>query len=160
MNNRFYGVFDPITESVEHIAPCANCHSTQVSCIFELPQKHQLPGLINKEAQQLYRRAYFIRCPECESVGLATKKPWQAVIEWNKSPKSIKHPLTQFPLFGIDQLNKAQAKIRLNEIRLDLEQRKKSRVHQGDRLYNNHYEKIRAFLAWSIYAQTVVKLSK
>lgn len=159
MNDRFYGLFDPITQSIEHISPCANCQSTQTSCVYDLPKKSQLPGLINKEVKQLYRRAYFVRCDECDSVGLATKKQWQAVIEWNKSPKSIKQPLAQFPLFGIAQLNKAQAKVRLNEIRLDLEQRKKTRVDRGDRLYNNNYEKIRAFLAWSIYAQTVVKLS-
>jgi len=132
----------------------------QPECVYALPNKSQLPGLVDKQIQQLYRRAYFVQCSHCDNVGLATKKQWQAVIEWNKSPKSIKYPLSQFPLFDIDRLGKAEAKVRLNQIRSDLEQRKKLRLAQGERLHNNYYEKLRAFLAWSIYAQTVVKLSK
>jgi len=160
MNPRFYGLFDPVSESIEHIAPCAQCQNNKATCVFDIPKTCQLPGLVDKQQQQLYRRAYFIECPNCHSRGLASKKQWQAVIEWNKSPKALKIALDQFPLFGLSELNKAQAKDKLQQIRSDLEQRKKERLNQGNRLHNSHYEKIRAFLAWSIYAQTVVKLSK
>jgi len=160
MIQRFYGVFDPITQSIEHIAPCAKCGNQRATCIYDLPRKSQVPGLVDQTIQQLYRRAYFVSCPECSAVGLAAKKQWQAVIAWNKSPSSIKHSLSQFPVFGINELDRSEAKQRLKHIRSDLELRKKERLTQGDRLYNNHYEKLRAFLAWSIYAQTVVKLTK
>lgn len=159
MNDRFYGVFDPVTQSTDHIAPCAQCSCPNTQCIYDLPQTTQLPGLSNKDVVQLQRRAYFVRCPQCDSVGLAAKKQWQAVIEWNKSPKAAKQSLNQFPLFGISHLDKLAAKHRLNDIRCDLEQRKKSHQLNARQMHNNHYEKIRAFLAWSIYAQTVVKLS-
>jgi hypothetical protein len=159
MTDRFYGIFDPLNQSTQYIAPCAQCASTKVQCYFERPKPCQLPGLVNKETAQINKKSYFIRCVDCGSVGLACKKNWQAVIEWNKSPLSQKFPYQQFPIFGLNQLTKIQAKQRLVDIRQDLELRKKQKIAQNDRLYNNHYERIKAFLAWTIYAQTIIKLS-
>lgn len=159
MTDRFYGIFDPLNQSTDYVANCANCNDGVAHCYYELPKPEQLPGLVNKDPALIYKKSYFIRCVTCGQSGLACKKDWQAVIEWNKSPLSKKFPYQQFPIFGLRQLTKEQAKEKLVEIRQDLERRKKTKIAQKERLYNDHYERIKAFLAWTIYAQTIVKLS-
>ncbi|NRA72087.1 MAG: hypothetical protein HRU24_13780 [Gammaproteobacteria bacterium] len=159
MTERFYGIFDPLNQSTDHIARCACCIDVLPHCYYELPRPEQLPGLVNKDPARIHKKSFFIRCDFCGISGLACKKDWQAVIEWNKSPLSKKPPYQQFPIFGLSNLNKADAKEKLINIRLDLEQRKKQKIAQKERLYNDHYERLKAFLAWAIYAQTVVKLS-
>ena len=159
MTDRFYGIFDPLSESTDYIAKCANCIDNQAQCCYELPTPEQLPGLVNKSPGKILKKSYFIRCNSCGQTGLACKKNWQAVIEWNKSPLSQKFPYQQFPIFGLRQLTKVEAKEKLVEIRQDLESRKKQKIAQKERLYNDHYERLKAFLAWTIYAQTIVKLT-
>lgn len=159
MTERFYGIFDPLNQSTDHIAHCACGIDILPLCYYELPKPEQLPGLVNNDPTQIHKKSFFIRCNCCGQCGLACKKNWQAVIEWNKSPLSTKPLYQQFPIFGLNDLNKADAKEKLILIRLDLEQRKKQKIAQRERLYNDHYERLKAFLAWTIYAQTVVKLS-
>ena len=159
MSDRFYGIFDPLIESTEHIANCAKCRYSDLFCCYEIPNPEQLPGIITKKDHPIIKKAYFVKCSNCGSRGLACKKDWQAVIEWNKSPLSQKFNYRDFPIFGLKNLSKNEAKARLVEIRSDLETRKKEKIVSKDRLYNQHYERIRAFLAWAIYAQTIIKLS-
>lgn len=159
MTERFYGIFDPLNQSTDYIAQCAQCNKVSAQCFFERPTPDQLPGLVNKNPDNLLKKSYFIRCTCCGRSGLACKKNWQAVIEWNKSPLSRKFPYQQFPIFGLSQLSKSEAKMKLVEIRQDLEKRKKQKIAQKERLYNDHYERLKAFLAWTIYAQTIIKLT-
>lgn len=159
MTDRFYGIFDPLSQSTDYIAKCAHCVDEAAQCYYEIPKPEQLPGLVNKDPLQICKKSYFVRCNRCGRTGLACKKNWQAVIEWNKSPLSQKFPYQQFPIFGLRRLTKEQAKEKLVAIRQDLEGRKKQKIALKERLYNDHYERLKAFLAWTIYAQTIVKLS-
>ncbi|MDP2559669.1 hypothetical protein [Psychrobium sp. 1_MG-2023] len=159
MNNRFYGEFDPIEQSRHHIAPCANCQETQLDCVFDTPHANQQPG--NQQTGNKYttKPAYFVNCPNCHAKGLACKKEWQAIIAWNKSPLAEKGHYRELPLFNLGHLTKEQAKKQLIAIRTDLERRKHQAVAGQQRLDGAYFERLRAFLAWVIYAQVVLKFS-
>lgn len=163
---RYYGEFDPVAETKSHINRCAQCESSAVAIQHDYPRIDQVPGAQNTGTINPYtpKKAHFVECTGCNARGLAATTAWQAVIVWNKSRHSIYPSYRELPLFGLQSLDVPAAKERLVGIRRDLELRSKEaglrralgKTHQNQ----NHIERMKAYLAWCIYAQGVVKESR
>lgn len=161
----YYGEFDPIEESHKHVNACSTCSSTNVFCHHDLPTIDQVPGAQNSGTINAWRpkKSHFVACAICGARGRAAKTPWQAILEWNKSRQSIHPAYTDLPLFGLRSLDRSGAQERLTGIRRDLELRAKEaglrRTLGHTRTNQNHIDRMKAYLAWCIYAQGLVKES-
>lgn len=140
---RHYGQFDPLAQTVEHINRCAACGA--------------FARLTRNE------RRYQVKCVRCTGSGPVARKPWQAIVDWNKSPLSTNPSYRTLPLFGLASLAPAEAKERLIGIRRDLELRTKEaglERNLGKGVGENYLQRLKALLAWCIYAQGLVKLEE
>lgn len=103
---------------------------------------------------------YVVRCLDqiCGHQGRYTQYPWQAILEWNKSPMSEFPEDFSIPFMSLTDLAGEEIRSKLNERRLDLEQ--KIKQLRAEKVSGNTEEmKIaRLQLMWVIYAQSWAKL--
>ncbi len=103
---------------------------------------------------------YVVRCLDemCGRQGRYTQYPWQAILEWNKSPMSEFPEDFHIPFMSFYGLSGEEIRGRLNEKRIELEQLiKKLRSEKVSG--NTEAMKIaRLQLMWVIYAQSWAKL--
>lgn len=104
--------------------------------------------------------SHVVHCECCGAKGTPGRLAFQAVINWNKAPIS-RHPhFTTIPFFGLAGLSCEDARQKLNLLRAHLEERKRTvelRVRSGVGAGVRYEQRIRAYLAWAIYAQGLVK---
>ena len=103
---------------------------------------------------------YVVRCLDqiCGHQGRYTQYPWQAILEWDKSPMSEFPEDFSIPVMSLTDLAGEEIRSKLNERRLDLEQ--KIKQLRAEKVSGNTEEmKIaRLQLMWVIYAQSWAKL--
>ena len=103
---------------------------------------------------------YVVRCLDemCGHQGRYTQYPWQAILEWNKSPMSEFPEDFSIPFMTLHGMGGEEVRLRLNEKRVELEQLIKKL--RADKVSGNTEEmKIaRLQLMWIIYAQSWAKL--
>lgn len=103
---------------------------------------------------------YVVRCLDemCGRQGRYTQYPWQAILEWNKSPMSEFPDDFRIPFMTLHGLAGEEIRGKLNEKRVELEQLiKKLRSEKVGG--NTEQMKIaRLQLMWVIYAQSWAKL--
>lgn len=103
---------------------------------------------------------YVVRCLDevCGHQGRYTQYPWQAILEWNKSPMSEFPDDFKVPFMSLTGLGGEETRRQLNERRLSLEhQIKQLRAEKVSG--NTESMKIaRLQLMWVIYAQSWAKL--
>lgn len=103
---------------------------------------------------------YVVRCLDemCGRQGRYTQYPWQAILEWNKSPMSEFPEDFRIPFMTLHGLGGEEIRGKLNEKRVELEQLiKKLRSEKVGG--NTEQMKIaRLQLMWVIYAQSWAKL--
>lgn len=160
----YYGELDPVSGAIDNINSCV-CGNKNVLCIHDVPPIELLPGALNSGTAKPYqpKKSYFVKCVECGKAGLAAKQNWRAILQWNKSPNSIHPDYKELPLFGLRLLDCDEAKVRLNGIRHDLELRSSKAGLQldlsQDTTKRGYIERMKAYLAWCIYAQALVSES-
>lgn len=83
-----------------------------------------------------------------------------AAVNWNKSPLS-RHPhYGSLPFFALDGLSVPKARAKLIAIREYLEEQKRrceARIRARENFGHRYFQRIRAYLAWAIYAQGLVR---
>lgn len=103
---------------------------------------------------------YVVRCLDemCGRQGRYTQYPWQAILEWNKSPMSEFPEDFRIPFMTFHGLAGEEIRLKLNEKRVELEQLIKKL--RADKVSGNTEQmKIaRLQLMWVIYAQSWAKL--
>ena len=103
---------------------------------------------------------YVVKCLDegCGHQGRYTQYPWQAILEWNKSPMSEFPEDFKIPFLPLTGLGGEEIRQKLNERRLELEQ--KIKQFRAEKMSGNAEEmKIsRLQLMWVIYAQSWAKL--
>lgn len=133
-----YGPEDPL-DCERWLNPCAGCG--------------QIP------AMSFERAAHVVRCA-CGAVATAGKLPFQAVINWNKSPLS-RHPSYQdLPFFYLQGLGIEEAREKLVRLREHLEIRKRvseERQRRRQGIGHRYLQRLKAYLAWAIYGLGLVK---
>lgn len=133
-----FGPDDPL-DAERWINPCAHCGGEPALAFVEL--------------------RWQVRC-DCGACGTAAHLAAVAAINWNKSPLS-RHPhYRDLPFFGLDGLDVAQARAKLVVLRDYLEEQKRRcerRIRARENFGHRYYQRIRAYLAWAIYAQGLVK---
>jgi len=137
---RFYGNFDPLIETKDYINRC---------------QCGGFPVLSR------YKNRYYIYCPVCGYRSKGNRKAYLAILEYNKSPNSIHPSYRELPVFNLHNIPIKEARDLLKQIRQDLEIRKNIaglRRQLKETTTNQKYiDRLKAFLAWCIYAQTLIK---
>lgn len=100
-----------------------------------------------------------VRCA-CGQCGGPAQLAAIAAVNWNKSPLS-RHPhYRDLPFFGLHGLTVPQARAKLGLVREYLEEQKRRcerRIRARENFGHRYHQRIRAYLAWAIYAQGVVK---
>lgn len=100
-----------------------------------------------------------VRCA-CGQCGSAAQMAATAAVNWNKSPLS-RHPhYRELPFFDLRGLTVPQARAKLGRVREYLEEQKRRcerRIRARENFGHRYYQRIRAYLAWAIYAQGVVR---
>ncbi len=143
----WYGRFDVLEKTEEYINPCI-CGA-----------KPLLKGTRSGNSVR-----WQVVCPKCGRTAEGSKKKWQAVINWNKAPVSKMPHWKRLPIFGLWRFRTVEeAGEYLKEVRTVLENRlkeAKSRLKEGIPVGRKYEERLRAFLAWTIYAQGVAKYWK
>lgn len=160
---RNYGEFDPIAQTRDYINLC-NCGKPGV-LVNDIPAP--IPRRVKPIVEPL-APYWHVYCQSCQVDGPATRNHWQAILDWNRGPLSKKPPYGDLPLFGLGLLTPEQALTRLNSIRLDLELRIKEARHKRydktipdkDKPGGRYVAKMRAYLAWAIYAQMLLKIEE
>ena len=96
----------------------------------------------------------------CGQPGAPAQLAAIAVVNWNKSPLS-RHPhYRELPFFGLRGLTVPQARAKLVAVREYLEEQKRRcerRIRARENFGHRYHQRIRAYLAWAIYAQGLVK---
>ena len=100
-----------------------------------------------------------VRCA-CGQGGGPAQLAATAAVNWNKAPLS-RHPhYRELPFFDLRALTVPQARAKLVVVREYLEEQKRRcerRIRARENFGHRYYQRIRAYLAWAIYAQGVVK---
>ena len=103
---------------------------------------------------------YVVRCLDeiCGHQGRYTQYPWQAILEWNKSPMSEFPEDFRIPFMTFAGMSGEEIRQKLNGVRIELEQ--KIKQLRAEKVSGNNEEmKIsRLRLMWVIYAQSWAKL--
>jgi hypothetical protein len=160
---RNYGEFDPIAQTRDHINLCHCGKPGVLANDAPSPTPRRATPAVEPSASYWY-----VYCQSCQTNGPATRNNWQAILDWNRGPLSKKPSYGDLPLFGLAPLTPEEALARLNSIRLDLELRIKEARHkrddktipEKDKPGGRYVARMRAYLAWAIYAQTLLKLEK
>lgn len=139
--HNWFGNIDPIQAFHEHINLCQGCL--------------QKPKLVKID------KKFQVVC-QCGFKGQATKKDFQAIFIWNKSPKSIVPYYGDLPIFNYSAiLEKQEIKERLDLIKKYLELKKNEAGLRRDLGYTKtnikFINRLSAFHCWCVYAQTLLK---
>jgi hypothetical protein len=81
-------------------------------------------------------------------------------VNWNKAPLSRHPSYRELPFFDLRGLTVPQARSKLIVVREYLEEQKRRcerRIRARENFGHRYYQRIRAYLAWAIYAQGLVK---
>lgn len=133
-----FGPDDPL-EAERWINRCAGCG--------------ELPALVFEG------QAHLVRC-SCGAAGTAGRLPAVAAVNWNKSPASVHPGYRELPFFGLHDLSIPAARAKLVTVREYLEEQKRrceQRIRLREPVGHRYFQRIRAYLAWSIYALGLVK---
>ncbi|HVL01304.1 MAG TPA: hypothetical protein VM553_15915 [Dongiaceae bacterium] len=103
---------------------------------------------------------YVVRCLDeiCGRQGRYTQYPWQAILEWNKSPMSEFPEDFRIPFLNLHGLGGEEIRSKLNEKRVELEQLIKKLRSEKIGGNNEQMKIARLQLMWVIYAQSWAKL--
>lgn len=153
---RDYGDFDPLRETLNHVNDCVcGCKLTKEHVVNDVPLPVQM-GLA--ENAQIVVKRYFVKCPDCGSLGPATKQSLYAVLQWNMCKYAAKPSYKDLPLFGLAELAREEAVAVLQAIRTDLRTRIadcEQRLQLSDKFKHpgpRYHEKLLAYRAWNYYA--------
>jgi hypothetical protein len=83
-----------------------------------------------------------------------------AAVNWNKSPLSRHPPFESLPFFGLAGLSIPAARAKLVRVREYLEEQKRRcerRLRAREPFGHRYFQRVRAYVAWAIYAQGLVK---
>ncbi|MFC0676764.1 hypothetical protein ACFFGH_02705 [Lysobacter korlensis] len=133
-----FGPDDPL-EAERWLNDCAACGASP-SLVFE-QQAHQ------------------VRCA-CGASATPGKLPFTAAFNWNKSPGSKHPPYQALPFFQLEALDIDDARVKLNTIRDYLVEQKRhceSEIRARRDVGHRYFQRIKAYLAWSIYALGLVR---
>lgn len=96
----------------------------------------------------------------CGQQGVPAQLAAIAVVNWNKSPLS-RHPhYRELPFFALQGMTVPQARAKLIVVREYLEEQKRRcerRIRARENFGHRYHQRIRAYLAWAIYAQGLVR---
>lgn len=132
------GPDDPL-EADTWINPCAGCGAT--------------PEL------RFVGTAHAVQCG-CGASGNPGKIPAIAAVNWNKSPASLHPSYRDLPFFQLADLEPPQARAKLILIREYLVEQKRRcewRIKTRQGVGHRYFQRIKAYLAWSIYALGLVR---
>lgn len=104
---------------------------------------------------------YVVRCLDeeaCGNQGRYTQYPWQAILEWNKSPMSEFPDDFKIPFMSLAGLGGEETRRQLNERRLALEHKIKQLRAEKVSGNTESMKIARLQLMWVIYAQSWAKL--
>jgi hypothetical protein len=104
-------------------------------------------------------QAHVVRCA-CGATGTAGRLPSVAAINWNKSPASIHPDYRELPFFALHDLDIADARAKLVCVRdylVEQKRRCEQRIRLREPVGHRYFQRIRAYVAWSIYALGLVK---
>lgn len=103
---------------------------------------------------------YVVRCLDemCGRQGRYTQYPWQAILEWNKSPMSEFPEDFRIPFMSFHGLSGEEIRTRLNDRRVELEQQIKKLRTEKMGASTEPMKIARLQLMWVIYAQSWAKL--
>jgi hypothetical protein len=100
-----------------------------------------------------------VRCG-CGQCGTPGQLAAIAVVNWNKSPLS-RHPgYDTLPFFALDGLSIPRAREKLIRVRDYLEEQKRRcerRIRAREPFGHRYFQRTRAYLAWAIYAQGLLR---
>ena len=133
-----FGPDDPL-EADRWVNACAGCGGEPVLALFEL--------------------RWQVRCG-CGAAGVPGQLAAIAAVNWNKSPLSRHPPFGDVPFFDLDGLSIPAARGKLVRIREYLEEQKRRcerRIRAREPFGHRYFQRIRAYLAWTIYAQGLVR---
>lgn len=132
-----FGPDDPL--DARWINPCAACGDVPVLGFADL--------------------RWQVRC-DCGQLGAPAQLAAIATVNWNKSPLSRHPPYGELPFFGLNGLSIPQARTRLIAVREYLEEQKRRcerRIRAREDFGHRYFQRIRAYLAWAIYAQGLLR---
>jgi hypothetical protein len=104
-------------------------------------------------------QAHVVRCA-CGASGTAGRLPSVAAINWNKSPASIHPDYRELPFFALHDLDITDARAKLVCVRdylVEQKRRCEQRIRLREPVGHRYFQRIRAYLAWSIYALGLLK---
>lgn len=133
-----FGPDDPL-EAEQWVNACASCA--------------QVPKLTFADLR------WQVRCA-CGQCGVAAQMAAIAAINWNKSPLSRHPDYATLPFFGLDGLSVGDARAKLIVLREYLEEQKRrceARIRARQDCGHRYFQRIRAYLAWAIYALGLVR---
>lgn len=100
-----------------------------------------------------------VRCA-CGHEGAPAQLAAIAAVNWNKSPLS-RHPhYRDIPFFDLRTLSVPKARAKLIAVREYLEEQKRRcerRIRARENFGHRYFQRVRAYLAWAIYAQGLVR---
>ncbi|GAB6195436.1 hypothetical protein [Lysobacter xanthus] len=100
-----------------------------------------------------------VRC-DCGACGTPGQLAAIAAVNWNKAPLS-RHPrYDALPFFALDGLSIPAARAKLVCVREYLEEQKRRcerRIQAREPFGHRYFQRVRAYLAWTIYAQGLVR---
>lgn len=133
-----FGPDDPL-EAERWINPCARCGAA--------------PSLVFEQA------AHVVRCA-CGAAGNPGKLAAIAAVNWNKAPVSHHPSYRELPFFDLAPLDIVEARaklVRIREYLVEQKHRCEQRVRLREPVGHRYFQRMRAYLAWSIYALGLVK---
>ena len=100
-----------------------------------------------------------VRC-DCGQCGTPGQLAAIAAVNWNKSPLSRHPAYDTLPFFGLAGLSIPKARGKLIRVRDYLEEQKRRcerRIRAREPFGHRYFQRIRAYLAWAIYAQGLLR---
>ncbi|GAB2505947.1 hypothetical protein [Lysobacter humi (ex Lee et al. 2017)] len=100
-----------------------------------------------------------VKCA-CGQCGAPAQLNAIAAVNWNKSPLSIHPHYRELPFFSLAGLTIPKARTKLIAVREYLEEQKRRcerRIRARENFGHRYFQRIRAYLAWTIYAQGLVR---
>lgn len=133
-----FGPDDPL-EASRWINDCAACREVPTLALADL--------------------RWQVRCA-CGANGAPAQLAAIAAVNWNKSPLSVHPHYGTLPFFGLRGLSIPKAREKLVRVREYLEEQKRRcerRIRAREPFGHRYHQRIRAYLAWSIYAQGLAR---
>ncbi len=107
------------------------------------------------------KKRYVVRCLDdgCGNIGRYASYPWQAILDWNKSPLSDFPEFPEIPFMSLTGMTYDDLQQKLRDVRADLEQSVKTLKDAGKTMQQDALREAKAKLMWVIYAQSWTKVS-